>query len=133
MHLCSVKRIGFLYFVVVFIFSGCGTSEFDLSAEEFAMTLDANKNYTLLDVRSSDEFEQAHIANAQLIDINEPLFDSAIAQLDTAKIVYVYCHSGSRSSKAAKIMRKMGFHIYNLDGGIVAWQNAGKPVVASKH
>jgi thioredoxin len=41
----------------------------------------------------------------------------------------VYCLSGGRSSKASALISSKGYNqVYNLDGGILAWTNAGEPV-----
>jgi thioredoxin len=44
----------------------------------------------------------------------------------------VYCKAGGRSAQAAEIMVQNGFkHVYNLEGGISAWQANGNPVTAA--
>jgi 3-mercaptopyruvate sulfurtransferase SseA len=41
----------------------------------------------------------------------------------------VYCKSGGRSGEAATMMKEMGFtEVYNMQGGMLAWSNAGMPV-----
>jgi phage shock protein E len=45
-----------------------------------------------------------------------------------AKIV-LYCRSGSMSTMAAKELVKLGYtNIFNLDGGMAAWEKAGQPI-----
>jgi rhodanese-related sulfurtransferase len=51
-----------------------------------------------------------------------------VKTLDKTKPVYTYCHVGGRSSAAAKWLTEKGFTVYNLVGGITAWQKAGRPV-----
>ena len=46
---------------------------------------------------------------------------------DIKGTVAVYCRGGRRSLKAAEQLAKQGCTVYNLDGGILAWQKAGKP------
>lgn len=83
----------------------------------------------LLDVRTPNEYENGHIHGAKNIDINSADFDEQIGNLDPSKPVYVYCRSGGRSSNAMRKMQQAGFvEIYNLNGGIIAWENAGKEV-----
>jgi len=43
--------------------------------------------------------------------------------------VYVYCRSGKRSMTAARRLAGAGYKVVNLEGGIMAWNSAGKPVV----
>jgi phage shock protein E len=84
----------------------------------------------LLDVRTPDEWKEGHLQGATLVTLaKEGFVDKAKAALDAKKPVLVYCKSGGRSAKAAKQLREAGFTVYDLDGGITAWQKAGKPVV----
>lgn len=100
----------------------------DIDVAEFDKLMSAG-NGLLLDVRTNGEFASGHLKGAAQIDYNNPNFKNDIAELDKNKPVYVYCRSGARSGRAAKIMKGMGFkEVYNLEGGILAWQRAGKPV-----
>lgn len=83
----------------------------------------------LLDVRTKEEWNGGHLQGAKLVTLSKEGFvDKAKATLDPKKPVLVYCKSGGRSAKAAKQLREAGFTVYDLDGGITAWQKAGKPV-----
>jgi rhodanese-related sulfurtransferase len=43
----------------------------------------------------------------------------------------LYCRSGNRSAQAREMMRGLGFaEVYEIDGGITAWTEAGLGVVA---
>ena len=84
----------------------------------------------LLDVRTPEEWKEGHLEKAKLVTLSKEGFvEKAKAELDPKKPVLVYCKSGGRSAKAAKQLREAGFTVYDLDGGITAWQKAGKPVV----
>ena len=86
----------------------------------------------LLDVRTPGEFAEGFIEGARLIDFQSGNFESEIASLDKNTTYAVYCRSGNRSGQAAKIMHDAGFHnVYNLDGGVIDWANAGLPLVRS--
>lgn len=83
----------------------------------------------LLDVRTQAEWDEGHLKGATLITVTEDGFlDKAKSQLDPKKPVLVYCRSGKRSATAAKQLRAAGFTVYDLDGGIITWKAAGKPV-----
>ena len=100
----------------------------DIDVEKFASLVDEG-NGLLLDVRTDGEFAAGHLKGATQIDYNGADFEGKIAELDKTTPVYVYCRSGARSGQAAKIMKEMGFsEVYNLEGGIMAWERAGKPV-----
>lgn len=87
---------------------------------------------TVIDVRTPDEFAAGHIENAINIDVEGDSFNDGIAQLDKTKTYAVYCHSGRRSLIAANTMADAGFTaVYNLDGGIIAWSNAGYTLVTA--
>jgi rhodanese-related sulfurtransferase len=86
-------------------------------------------NPQLIDVRTPEEFKEGHLPGAILIDIKEPDFDKVILNLDAEQPVFVYCRSGRRSLKAAKILEKNKFRVvYNLAGGINAWKGKDKAV-----
>ncbi len=83
----------------------------------------------VIDVRTPQEYAEGHIKGAQNIDIYNPEFDKLIGQLPKDKTYCVYCRSGRRSMMAAQKMAQMGFKkVYNLQGGIIAWQQSGNPV-----
>jgi rhodanese-related sulfurtransferase len=70
------------------------------------------------------------LEGATQIKYRESNFEAKVKELDREKPVYVYCRSGNRSGRAARIMKGLGFkEVYNLEGGILAWQRKGKPVV----
>lgn len=89
-----------------------------------------DKNAILLDVRTPEEYSEAHLKGATLINyLDQKTFNEGIAKLDKNKTVYVYCRSGGRSGYSQEIMLKQGFkNVINLDGGIDAWKKAGLPV-----
>ena len=85
----------------------------------------------ILDVRTRSEFAAGHIAGAVDIDLNSATFASDVARLDPTLPYFVYCHSGNRSAQAVVFMKQHDFRsIYELQGGIAAWQAAGLPVSA---
>lgn len=84
----------------------------------------------VIDVRTPEEFAAGHIEGAVNIDIASPDFASQIGALDPKKSYAVYCRSGNRSGVATTQMVDDGFtSVTDLDGGIIAWQSAGYPVV----
>ena len=95
-----------------------------------AAALAADPSVVVVDVRTPAEFAEGHLARAELVDANAADFRDQIAKLDRSATYLVYCHSGNRSGRATGIMAELGFvRVYNLDGGILAWQGAGAPVV----
>lgn len=100
-----------------------------VGVEEF-QTFIADEDVQLLDVRTPEEFNDGHIADAVLVDVNEDTFlEKAMAVLDVNRPVAVYCRSGRRSARAASMLANQGYRMTNLDGGVLAWQDAGKDLV----
>lgn len=84
----------------------------------------------LVDVRTAAEYAEGHLEGAVLIDVNSSTFLSdAQQQLDPRCPVALYCLRGKRSQKAVQQLADRGYEVLNLEGGIAAWRQAGKPVV----
>jgi phage shock protein E len=89
---------------------------------------DTNK-IVVLDVRTKKEYSDGHIPGSRLIDFTSDDFEKEVAKLDKNKTYLVHCASGGRSSRACKKMDQLGFKkLYNLEGGMGAWEKAAKPV-----
>lgn len=104
-------------------------------------------NVFILDVRTPDEFNAAHIEGAVLIPVaslknppgepflpDEDLLKNRLDKLpdDCDAKILVYCKTGSRSVTASKTLVDAGYtNVYNMQGGIKAWIDAGYPVVSS--
>ncbi|KAB2915649.1 MAG: thioredoxin [Bacteroidetes bacterium] len=98
-----------------------------VAVEEFEKLLTQTTDAQLIDVRTPDEYTGGHIANAVNINVNGDDFEQAVGALDKTKPVFVYCLAGSRSESAADYMRAQGFAtVYELKGGVLKWQAAGK-------
>jgi rhodanese-related sulfurtransferase len=81
----------------------------------------------LLDVRTRGEFRFGRIPGARLIPMAE--LEAAMATLPADRPLVVYCASGLRSRMAARrLSGRKGGRVFNLAGGIAAWQRAGLPV-----
>ena len=101
----------------------------NVNVDEF-QTIIGTPDVQLLDVRTPEEFAEGQIAGAVLVDVNESDFEEkAVAVLDASRPVAVYCRSGRRSARAASLLTARGYRVTNLDGGVIAWQDAGKSLV----
>ena len=86
------------------------------------------ENLVIVDVRTPGEREIAAIENSVLIPVGQ-LIKGNIS-LPKKQPVLLYCAVGGRSFYAAKYLKIRGYQeIYNLEGGIEAWQKAGLPVI----
>ena len=121
----------FLLMVMVcgVMISSCSSqSRSSLKPQDFSEKIKAD-SVLILDVRTPGEYSKGHIKNSMLIDYLDDSFAERVSKLDKNKTVYVYCHSGGRSSEAQQEMQKQGFrNVINLEGGITAWEKAGLPV-----
>lgn len=90
----------------------------NLQAEEFELLLREN-NIQLLDVRTPQEFAEGYIPGSINIDITSKSFSLLAAEKLTKKIpIAIYCRSGNRSRKAARLLIEKGYKVYNLDKAI---------------
>jgi rhodanese-related sulfurtransferase len=90
----------------------------------------------VLDVREPEEFEQGHLPGALNIPRGwlelraDPSWRAHDERLTPDEPVLVYCTVGPRSILAAATLRELGYtNVANLDEGLVAWKNAGYPVI----
>ncbi|MFN8184724.1 MAG: rhodanese-like domain-containing protein [Candidatus Nanopelagicales bacterium] len=108
--------------------SSAGTAT-SLSPSDF-QALTQESGVVTLDVRTPAEFASGHLPGAVNLDVESPTFTQGLSQLDPNATYAVYCRSGNRSKTALDQMDQAGFSkMQDLDGGIVAWQSQGLPVV----
>jgi rhodanese-related sulfurtransferase len=81
----------------------------------------------VLDVREPHEWEAGHIAGA----VHIPLADipARVGELDPSVRTLVVCHLGGRSARATQWLHAQGHDVVNVEGGMEAWEMAGRPVV----
>lgn len=129
-----MKKIIFLALVGFFLtFLGCKEKETAsvmkiVTPQEVydAVHNNSDPGSQLVDVRTEKEYGASHLKDAQNICVTNSDFQEKVKTLDKNKPVYVYCKSGGRSSKAAKILTEMGFSkVYDLQGGITNWKDKG--------
>lgn len=82
-----------------------------------------NQEHTvIIDVRTSSEKIEGDIPGCLNIDMYSPEFATEIEKLDRDKTYLLFCRSGGRSGSACGFMDSKGFtSLYNLNGGIMAW------------
>lgn len=100
-----------------------------MQAEEFKQALESGE-YELIDVRTAEEFQAGHLANAFQIDFYQAKeFNRYLDSLDKNKKYLLYCRSGNRSGQALNIMKQKGFtNVSDLAGGYSAWTTTGFPI-----
>jgi rhodanese-related sulfurtransferase len=89
--------------------------------------LSANERFQIIDVREYPEYAAGHIAGSQLVPLVE--LESRASELNRQETIVCVCHSGKRSAQAADKLVTLGFHhVYQLAGGLLAWEEAKLPL-----
>jgi rhodanese-related sulfurtransferase len=88
-----------------------------------------HQDAVVLDVREDKEYASGRIPRSKHIPLGQ--VGSRIKELEKfkEKPIVVSCRSGNRSASACAALRKHGFsQVYNLRGGMIAWEQANLPV-----
>ena len=89
--------------------------------------VDSDVEHYLLDVRTIEEFNDGHIANAENIPVQ--VIEQYLEDIPTDMPVVLYCRSGNRSGQAALILENAGYtDVYDIDGGLVVWAEQDLPL-----
>lgn len=115
--------------LAVMLLTACGQANenpkeaiyMNITAEEAKKIMDTESGYIILDVRTQEEYDEAHIPGAIVIP-NTEIEARAESELpDKDQMILVYCRSGRRSKLAADILVELGYtNIYEF-GGIIDW------------
>lgn len=101
-----------------------------MNATELKQLIDNGEEFILVDCREQGEWDEGHIKEAIFIPLSDfgAQWESKLKNKD-AKIV-MQCRSGKRSLNACMLLMHEDFsNLYNLDGGIIGWQNNGYEVI----
>ncbi|CAK0769785.1 Membrane protein [Gammaproteobacteria bacterium] len=106
-----------------------GVEEKDSLDPQGATVIMNHEDAFVLDVRASGDFAKGHIIGA--VNLPGSSLGQQLGTLERHKNrpIIVSCHSGAQSGHACRTLRQAGFpRVYNLRGGILAWQNANLPL-----
>jgi rhodanese-related sulfurtransferase len=109
--------------------SGCTPLDLSSISAKQAATMLAENKAIIVDVREGIEWQAGHIQGAKHIPL--PIIEHRLKELSQYQNTHIIlqCRSGKRSAKATDKLLKAGFkNVYNLTGGIVAWEKAGLPI-----
>ena len=124
-----MKRLGILLLLLCIGLTACAQKPAEeteavyvnITAEEAKTIMDNQTGYVILDVRTQEEYDAAHIPGAILIPYDE-IEDKASAVLqDKNQLILVYCRSGRRSKIAAESLVELGYTNIKEFGGIIDW------------
>lgn len=105
----------------------------ELPMSEVKAKLDRGDEFTLIDVREQDEYDQGFIGGAT--HIPRGFLELRVEALvnDRNKEVVLYCAGGNRSALAAKSLESMGYtNIISMQEGFNGWRNGGLPVAKTR-
>ena len=121
--------------MALLLLSGCATQSAkktyrQITMEEAVTMLEEETGYTILDVRTAQEYSEKHIPGAINI-ANESIDTEDIPELpDKDQLILVYCRSGNRSKQASEKLVKLGYTNIVEIGGINSWP--GETVAGDK-
>ena len=100
-----------------------------ISPEELQQLKQQGKPIDLIDVRTPMEYADVHVVGARSVPL-DTLDPQAFAKVPQADPLYVICRSGSRAAQACQKLHSVGVdNVCNVEGGTLAWERAGLPVV----
>lgn len=112
--------------MALLLLSGCATQSAEktyrqITMEEAVTMMEEETGYTILDVRTAQEYSEKHIPGAINI-ANESIGTEGIPELpDKDQLILVYCRSGNRSKQASEKLVKLGYTNIVEIGGINSW------------
>lgn len=91
-----------------------------------------NPNFVILDVRTTGEYNDYHLAGAINRISGTAEFDTQLATLPKHKLYLLHCQSGGRSASAFTKMKNLNFsEVYEMSGGLNSWNAALLPTTTS--
>ncbi|MFI5616077.1 rhodanese-like domain-containing protein [Streptomyces sp. NPDC051567] len=85
----------------------------------------------VLDVREDDEWAAGHVEGALHIPMGDFVarFGELAEAVEDGRRVHVMCRVGGRSAQVTQYLVRQGVDAVNIDGGMQAWESAGRPMV----
>ncbi len=125
--LCRIMPLVLLGLVVVSNLSGCAADATFKNVSVADLKAAMNSGALILDVRQPEEYANGHVPGAKLLPLSD--LEARIEEVPADQAVFVICRSGNRSKTASELLAAKGKHdIRNVEGGMVAWQNAAYPI-----
>lgn len=85
----------------------------------------------MLDVREDEEWTAGHIDGARHVPMYQvPQHVGLAEDLSTDVPIVVVCKMGGRSAQVTAWLNQHGYQACNLEGGMLAWAQAGRPMVS---
>jgi rhodanese-related sulfurtransferase len=97
-----------------------------VTVQEAAAALEDGSGTRLIDVRETNEFVELRVDGAALVQLGT--LEARFTELPQDSPLLMMCRSGGRSGRATAFLMQQGFaDVRNVDGGMIAWKDAGLP------
>ncbi|AZP19041.1 rhodanese-like domain-containing protein [Streptomyces aquilus] len=85
----------------------------------------------VLDVREAEEWAAGHVEGALHVPMSDFVarFGEVTEAVAEGRRAYVMCRVGGRSAQVTQYLVQQGIDAVNIDGGMLAWEGAGRPMV----
>jgi len=116
-----MQKVITLIIPILLFLAACGQKEGinQLDVFEFQKQIQ-EEQAILLDVRTLNEFKNGHIKNAGQLNYYAMDFKQKLLLLPKDQPIYLYCNTGYRSNRAARILKDNAYpQVYNLEHGIM--------------
>ncbi|PKI17999.1 rhodanese-like domain-containing protein [Colwellia sp. 12G3] len=133
MKVIFIKKIAATIVLALALVSTGQVAAEDISQSQLQQLMKNDSQVVVLDVRTVEEFEEGHIANA--VNIPHKELEARLAELSGAKNtqVVIYCRSGRRAEVAKQVLVKNGFNqLDHLSGDFNEWTSNNLPISKGK-
>jgi rhodanese-related sulfurtransferase len=96
----------------------------NIDANALQGKIDRNEDFLLLDVRTPQEHAAHAIRGSYLLPVQE--LANRAGELPKGREIVAYCRTGNRSAFAAAYLKRLGYNVKNLEGGIQSWAGKGR-------
>lgn len=105
--------------LVLFVFKNMGSQAYTSVSPDDVHAWINNSDYQMIDVREPFEYSSGHVKKS--INIPLGIIDDNLGKINKDKKIVCICKSGGRSLAASKKLSKLGYDVYNMKGGMLAW------------
>ena len=104
-----------------------------ISVRDLNERVRAGERIDLIDVRTPAEFREVHVTFASNVPLETFDAGAVLSRHSGTNPLYVICRSGSRGKQACEKLQAAGCaHVVNVEGGTLAWDQAGFSVVRGR-
>jgi rhodanese-related sulfurtransferase len=104
-----------------------------ISPKQLQDRIHAGEQVDLIDVRTPAEFREVHVNVARNVPLETLNCSDLLGTRSANAALFVICRSGSRGKQACEKIAAAGCtNVVNIEGGTLAWEQAGFPVVRGK-